>query len=134
MQKNAVMTSTIVNSTDCNFQLNGNQGCVVTDPRPSSYGEAFAQGGGGLYVTEFAETGISVWFFNVCFLSLVALFVVLHLFQRSSIPSSLQGNFSSFDISSLGTPVSNWPSSGCDIDNFFKPQNLVFDITLCGDL
>ena len=53
------MTSTIVNSTDCNFELDGNQGCVVTDPNPSSYGEAFAQAGGGIYVTEFSEDGIS---------------------------------------------------------------------------
>jgi len=114
---NATMTSTIINSTDCNFQDNGNSGCGVEDPNQSSFGAAFAAAGGGIYVTEFAETGISVWFFN-----------------RSSIPSSLQGNASSFDIASLGTPVANWPSSGCPVDTFFTAQNLVFDITLCGDL
>lgn len=30
--------------------------------------------------------------------------------------------------------MSNWPSTGCDINTFFRPQQLVFDITLCGDL
>lgn len=55
-------------------------------------------------------------------------------FNRSSIPSALQGNASSFDTKSLGTPVSNWPSTGCDVNTFFRPQQLVFDITLCGDL
>ncbi|KAI5123088.1 hypothetical protein M0805_001444 [Coniferiporia weirii] len=117
-QVNATQTSTIVNSTDCNYLLDGNQGCVTTDPDDSSYGQAFALAGGGIYVTEFAGSGISVWHFN-----------------RSSIPSSLSGdNVTSFDISTLGTPVANWPNTGCDISTYFRPQNLVFDITLCGDL
>lgn len=59
MIENATMTSTIINSTDCNFELNGNEGCVITDPAPSSYGQAFADAGGGIYVTEFSTDGIS---------------------------------------------------------------------------
>ncbi|KAH8104939.1 concanavalin A-like lectin/glucanase domain-containing protein [Phellopilus nigrolimitatus] len=114
VQSNATQTSTLVNSTDCDFEANGNQGCTTTDPNTSSYGEAFAVAGGGIYVTEFAASGIS---------------------SRSSIPSSLSSdNVTSFDTGSLGIPVVNWPNTGCNIDNFFRPQNLVFDITLCGDL
>lgn len=56
---NAVQTSTLVNSTDCSFQANDNEGCVIENPDPNSYGAAFAAGGGGIFVTEFAETGIS---------------------------------------------------------------------------
>jgi hypothetical protein len=56
---NAVQTSTLVNSTDCSFKTNSNEGCVVEDPDPNSYGAAFAAAGGGVFVTEFAETGIS---------------------------------------------------------------------------
>ena len=52
--------------------------------------------------------------------------------QRSSIPSSLQGNASSVNTTALGTPTANWPSSNCTISQFFNPQQLVFDITLCG--
>ena len=115
---NATQTSKLVNSTDCNYQLNGNQGCVTMDPNPSSYGEAFAAAGGGIFVTEFAESGVSIWFFN-----------------RSSIPSALSGStITKFDTANLGTPVANYPSGGCDMNTFFGPQNLVFDITLCGDL
>jgi len=69
-----------------------------------------------VFVTEFAESGISVWFFN-----------------RSSIPPTIAGNASSFSTAALGTPTANWPTAGCAIDTFFKPQNLIFDITLCGD-
>ncbi|GBE85081.1 concanavalin A-like lectin/glucanase domain-containing protein [Sparassis latifolia] len=112
----AVQSSTLVNSTDCSTAVNGNQGCVVTNPTPSSYGADFAQNGGGMFVTEFATDGISIWFFN-----------------RSSIPQVLQGNVSTVNTSSLGIPVANWPSSSCDIETFFNPQQLVFDITLCGD-
>ncbi|KAI0265538.1 glycoside hydrolase family 16 protein [Gloeopeniophorella convolvens] len=112
---NAVQTSNIVNSTDCSFQSNDNEGCAVQDPDPTSYGAAFAAAGGGVFVTELAETGVSVWFFS-----------------RKNVPSSLQGNASSVDTSSLGKPVANFPSGGCTIDKFFEPQNLIFDITLCG--
>jgi len=56
---NAVQTSTLVNSTDCSFKANSNSGCVVEDPDPNSYGAAFAAAGGGMFITEFAESGIS---------------------------------------------------------------------------
>jgi len=114
---NAVQTSTLVKSTDCSFNTNGNEGCVTDVPDPNSYGAAFAAAGGGVFVTEFANTGISIWFFS-----------------RSNVPSSLQGNASSVDTSALGNPVANFPPTGCNIDRFFQPQNLIFDITLCGDL
>jgi hypothetical protein len=65
---NAVQTSTLVNSTDCSFKTNSNEGCVVEDPDPNSYGAAFAAAGGGVFVTEFAETGVScVSFFSLLY-------------------------------------------------------------------
>jgi len=51
-------TSTIVNSTDCSFEANNNQGCIVTNPSELSYGAGFANAGGGQFVTELAEDGI----------------------------------------------------------------------------
>ncbi|KDQ62064.1 glycoside hydrolase family 16 protein [Jaapia argillacea MUCL 33604] len=115
-QSGAKQTSTLVNSTDCSIDANNNLGCVVTNPTTASYGAAFAAAGGGMFVTEFAETGISIWFFS-----------------RSQIPTQLQGNASAVNTSTLGTPVANWPATGCPIDQFFEPQSLIFDITLCGD-
>ena len=29
--------------------------------------------------------------------------------------------------------MANWPTGGCNVDKFFEPQSLIFDITLCGD-
>ncbi|KAL0579834.1 hypothetical protein V5O48_002186 [Marasmius crinis-equi] len=116
-QVSPVQSSTQISSTNCSSLANSNQGCVTKDPDPKSYGAAFANAGGGVFVTELAETGVSIWFFT-----------------RASVPSSLSSNSSSIDTSSLGTPVANYPSGGCSIDKFFSPQSLIFDITLCGDL
>ncbi|CDO72163.1 Glycoside Hydrolase Family 16 protein [Trametes cinnabarina] len=112
----AVQSSKLINSTDCSVQANGNQGCIVSNPTPASYGADFANTGGGVYVTEFAIDGISIWYFN-----------------RTSIPSVLQGNVSSINTQQLGIPVANWPADDCTVSQFFQPQELVFDITLCGD-
>ncbi|KAH8831510.1 glycoside hydrolase family 16 protein [Flagelloscypha sp. PMI_526] len=113
-QVNAVQSSKTV-STDCNYQANGNAGCVVTNSLPASYGEAFSKANGGVFVTEFAESGISIWFYS-----------------RKDVPKVFSSGASSIDTSTFGTPAANWPSGGCDISKFFQPQYLIYDITLCG--
>ncbi|KAL0578182.1 hypothetical protein V5O48_003813 [Marasmius crinis-equi] len=111
-------TSSLINSTNCDSAANENEGCVVTDPSTQSYGEVFANSGGGVFVTELAESGVSIWFF-----------------PRDVVPDSISSNGSSIDTSTLGTPVANFPSGpgGCDVNQHFEPQNLIFGITLCGD-
>ncbi|KAF9221534.1 hypothetical protein BS17DRAFT_711086 [Gyrodon lividus] len=108
-------TSTIVTSTDCAYDANSNQGCIVQDPSTASFGSGFDSVGGGAFVTEFATSGISIWFF-----------------QRAQIPSALSNNESIIDTATFGTPVGNWPSTGCNVQEYFQPQQLIFDITLCG--
>ncbi|EGN98170.1 glycoside hydrolase family 16 protein, partial [Serpula lacrymans var. lacrymans S7.3] len=115
MVENQNQTSTLIQSTNCSASANGNQGCIVQDPSGSSYGAGFAGVGGGAFVTEMAESGINIWFF-----------------PRSQIPSSLTSNASTIDTSTFGTAVGNWPSGGCNTTEFFQPQQLIFDITLCG--
>ncbi|KAJ8521871.1 hypothetical protein ONZ45_g1508 [Pleurotus djamor] len=115
-QVNPVQSSPLINSTDCNHDANNNQGCIVTPPSFNSYGPAFSAAGGGVWVTEFAEKGISIWFF-----------------ERKDVPPSISSSMNSIDTSSLGTPTGNWPGAGCNIQQFFQPQHLVLDITLCGD-
>jgi len=51
--------------TDCDATLHGSTGCSVIDTNPASYGEPFAKAGGGIWVTEFTDTGIKIWFFSV---------------------------------------------------------------------
>lgn len=63
-QVNPMQSSTLVNSTNCDYTQNGNEGCVVTNPSPASTGEAFASAGGGIFVTEFSDKGISYVFLS----------------------------------------------------------------------
>jgi len=56
--------------------------------------------------------------------------------SRANIPSSITEatNTSSIDISQWGPPSASYPSSSaCNVTEFFTPQQLVLDITLCGD-
>lgn len=105
--------SGFVNQTSCYHAINGNVGCGITYSNPASYGAAFAQIGGGVFVAELAISGISIWFF-----------------ERRNIPAEVSNATFSIDTRQLGTPSSFWSSAGCDIAKYFSPQTLTFTITL----
>ncbi|GAA5999216.1 hypothetical protein JCM5350_003384 [Sporobolomyces pararoseus] len=100
--------------TTCNAFENFNVGCGVQDQSKSSYGSGWNAAGGGVYATTFDETGVSVW-----------------NFLRDEIPSDITAGKP--DPSNWGTPSARWDSSTCDMQKFFGPQSIVFDITLGGD-
>lgn len=53
--------------------------------------------------------------------------------QRDQVPADLTNNASSINVSAWGDPMASYPSDqACNVTQFFKPQNLIFDITLCG--
>jgi hypothetical protein len=58
-QASPLQTSNVINSTDCSYLDNSNAGCGVMDPADASYGAKFAAAQGGVFVTEFASSGIS---------------------------------------------------------------------------
>ncbi|PPQ73832.1 hypothetical protein CVT26_012147 [Gymnopilus dilepis] len=99
--------------TDCSKP----QGCIVAETKPNSFGQGFAQAGGGVYALLLESDAVSSWFWS-----------------RSDIPASIANATSSspMDISSWGLPTAAYPSSACNIDQFFPPQNLVLLTTLCG--
>ena len=51
--------------TDCTSYAGHNSGCGVTDANTNSYGQPFADAGGGVWVTQFDSTGIKIWFVQV---------------------------------------------------------------------
>jgi hypothetical protein len=55
--------------------------------------------------------------------------------QRANLPLSIlqATSTSSIDISLWGPPSASYPASSCDISRHFTAQQLVFDITLCGN-
>jgi len=56
--------------------------------------------------------------------------------SRPDIPAAIANATanSSMDPTTWGTPTASYPTnSSCNITEYFKPQQLIFDITLCGD-
>lgn len=101
----------IAGPTDCS----PTSGCTVQENKPNNYGPDFASNGGGVWATQFDSTGIFIWFWS-----------------RADVPASITTATTSLDTSSWGAPSAAYPSSSCEIDKFFGPQQLVIDITLCG--
>ncbi|KAH8595032.1 concanavalin A-like lectin/glucanase domain-containing protein [Bisporella sp. PMI_857] len=100
--------------SDCNSN-SGYDGCGVSSSNANNYGDGFNNIGGGVYAMQWESSGVYVWFF-----------------PRGSIPADITN----------GAPVTgNWGlpvvafngGSSCNIDTFFKNQNIVFDTTFCGD-
>ncbi|KAM5533510.1 hypothetical protein V8D89_012847 [Ganoderma adspersum] len=102
--------------TDCSAGVDAATGCSVAEAQPNSFGEGFAANGGGVWATQFDATGVFIWFWS-----------------RKDVPASVSSATNSIDPSTFGTPSAAWPASSCDVGQFFMPQQLVLDITLCGD-
>ncbi|KAL9016720.1 MAG: hypothetical protein Q9185_005957 [Variospora sp. 1 TL-2023] len=80
---------------------------------PGIYG-ASINSGGAVYALEWTSDGMSVWGWS-----------------SGDAPSDASG--SNPDPSSWGNPTASFPSSSsCDVDTFFKDQQIVFDTTFCG--
>ncbi|KAI0339160.1 hypothetical protein BDW22DRAFT_1295682, partial [Trametopsis cervina] len=108
---NAINQPTI---TSCNDTTSS--GCTVPEKQPNNYGAAFAQNGGGVYAMQFDASGIFIWFWT-----------------RSAVPAAISTATDSIDLSTFGPPSAAYPSQSCNIAEFFGPQQIVLDITLCGD-
>lgn len=94
-------------------------GCTVKENAPNSYESGFAAAGGGVWATQFDYSGIYIWFWS-----------------RPDIPSSITNATatSSIDISEWGVPSASYPiTPQCNITELFTAQQLILDITLCGD-
>jgi hypothetical protein len=90
-----------------------NAGCSIGSPSTNSFGNGFNDNGGGVYATEWTSEEINIWFF-----------------PRGSVPADI----------TAGTPEpTNWGlpqaqfTGGCDLDEHVRDQQLVFDVTFCGD-
>ncbi|KAK4691008.1 hypothetical protein P7C71_g5904, partial [Lecanoromycetidae sp. Uapishka_2] len=98
-------------SEDCE----GSTGCGVQTGGPASFGDGFNAANGGVYAMEWTSEAINIWFFS-----------------RSSIPNGATGDAP--DPSAWGNPTASFQGgSGCDIDQHFQNNNIVFDTTFCGD-
>jgi hypothetical protein len=113
-QATGVTQTGTTGQVNCDNNSSAGAGCTVIDANADSYGAPLAAAGGGVWILEFATAGINIWFTS-----------------RANVPSSLSTN--SIDTSTFGTPSGSWPASSCNPSQFFDEQEIVIDITLCGE-
>ena len=91
----------------------GNQNCAYQPgcgiSNAGAYGSALNNVNGGVYATEYSNTGISVWWF-----------------QRNNIPSDLAQNSTKANPSAWGKPAAYFPIGGGDC-----PSSHFYDLDVC---
>ncbi|KAK7435774.1 hypothetical protein VKT23_011621 [Stygiomarasmius scandens] len=93
-------------------ELDQNTGCVTQDSSDNSFGQGFADNGGGVYAALWDENGVAMWFF-----------------ERSQVPDNIG---SDPNPSSWSTPAAFYPASGCNPSTVFGPQIITLYIDICG--
>ncbi|KAF8152573.1 glycoside hydrolase family 16 protein [Crassisporium funariophilum] len=103
---------------DCNYQVNSNTGCGVKFPGQVTYGPPFNVNGGGWLALERSETHINVWFWprNDFF-----------------VPPEVRKARPDVNPENWGIPTANFPNTQCDFSTYFSRQNIIINLTLCGD-
>ncbi|KAG8934493.1 hypothetical protein FRC02_009840 [Tulasnella sp. 418] len=114
---NMVQTGAL-QTTNCFWQVNGNAGCGVANNKPNSYGPGFNNIGGGWYAMERTSTKINVWFWGR---------------NEANVPADVKNGASTVNTSNWGTPYANFVNNNCPINSKFGPNNIIINLTLCGD-
>ncbi|TFY70103.1 hypothetical protein EVJ58_g41 [Rhodofomes roseus] len=105
-------------SNDCDVNTDGNSGCGVQNPTTNSFGPDFNSAGGGWYTMERTSSEVKVWFWSR---------------TDGSVPSDVSSGASTVNTDNWGTPAAYFPNTSCDLSSVFSSNNIIFDITLCGD-
>lgn len=110
-------------STNCDTNVNFNQGCGTSLTQSNSYGSPFNSNGGGWYaMRRTQDIGIQVWFW-----------------PRDSWRVPLQVRYPfifehiGFGTDNWGEPDASFPVKECDYSTHFDSHKIVFDLTFCGD-
>ncbi|KIY51774.1 glycoside hydrolase family 16 protein [Fistulina hepatica ATCC 64428] len=117
MSPNSDMTGTWVNY-DCSAYDDDNEGCSVQVTDADSYSEDFNSVGGGWYAVERTEDFIKVWFWSR---------------TSSAVPSDASTGASTVDTDDWDTPDAYFTNTSCDIAALFGENNIIINLTLCGD-
>ncbi|CAK5267905.1 unnamed protein product [Mycena citricolor] len=103
---------------DCNTAVNANSGCGVSVGQSLSYGPAFNANGGGWYAIERTTAFISVWFWPR---------------GAGNVPSDVRNGRGTVVTDNWGIPVASFPNTDCNFPQFFDANNIIINLTLCGD-
>ncbi|KAJ7624383.1 endo-beta-glucanase [Roridomyces roridus] len=102
---------------DCNTQVNGNAGCGVNAGVATSYGPSFNANGGGWYAIERTSSFINVWFWPR---------------NAGNVPADVRSGGTSVNTANWGTPTANFPNTQCNFPQFFSGNNIIINLTFCG--
>ncbi|KAG5637032.1 hypothetical protein H0H81_006027 [Sphagnurus paluster] len=107
-------------SSNCDTNVNYNQGCGSSFSKANSYGAGFNKVGGGWFVLErSAARGINVWFWAR---------------NDPSVPLAVsQGTKSIYPDDSWGRPEARFAPDTCAHSTYFDKHVMIFDTTFCGD-
>ncbi|KAF9035191.1 endo-1,3(4)-beta-glucanase-like protein [Panaeolus papilionaceus] len=111
------MTGT-ASQDDCDWRVNWNAGCGVKFPQSASYGPEFNENGGGWFVMERTKTDIKLWFWSR---------------KDRNVPKDVKNRSFDVDPRGWGTPAAHFPNTQCDLEKYFGDNNLIINLTLCGD-
>ncbi|KPI45321.1 uncharacterized protein AB675_2577 [Cyphellophora attinorum] len=91
----------------------GNSGCSIKTSDTTTYGAGFNAAGGGVYAMEMKASTVRIWSFT-----------------RANIPADIKAGVPNPDSWARPLAVFGAP---CNTSNFIRQQQIVFDITFCGD-
>nr|GAT48348.1 glycoside hydrolase family 16 protein [Mycena chlorophos] len=103
---------------DCDAEAEGNAGCGVLAPFATSFGPTFNGYGGGWYAIERTDAFINIWFWSRV---------------NGGVPADVYAGGGTVNTSTWGTPTASFPSTSCNIPQFFSRHNIIINLTLCGD-
>jgi len=103
---------------NCDTSVNSNAGCGVRLGPAASYGPTFNSDGGGWYALERTSSFINVWFWSR---------------GATNVPSDVRAGGTSVNTANRGTPSANFPNTSCNLSKFFAANNIIINLTFCGD-
>ena len=99
-------------STSCVNSTNDNEGCGV-NAGSGTFGPGYNANGGGILALELRQAGIRMW-----------------QWARGDIPADISARTP--DPSVWGEATADFPSTNCNIENHFRNQTIIVNISLCG--
>ncbi|KAK0202504.1 endo-beta-glucanase [Desarmillaria ectypa] len=105
-------------TSNCDVNVNSNAGCGVQLQSANSYGSGFNNNGGGWYAMERTDSFIKIWFWGR---------------YDSNVPSVVSSGSGSINTDNWGTPAAYFPSNSCSLASHFSAQNIIINLTFCGD-
>lgn len=109
-----------VKTTNCDATVNYNSGCGSSFSNgPASFGPDFNEEGGGWFAVERTNQYISVWYWAS--------------WDVFGTPIDIRWGSPMVDTSLWGMPSAYFPNTECDIASHFGPNNIIINLTFCGD-